>query len=87
MLTLSDAADIDDKSSYSITLTVTDDMTDNFNKLDVTVNVVDAEEAGEVTLSAREPQVGSALVATLEDNDGGETAVRWQWYRGGVPRD
>ena len=85
MLTLSDAADIDDKSSYSITLTVTDDMTDNFNKLDVTVNVVDAEEAGEVTLSAREPQVGSALIATLEDNDGGETAVRWQWYRGGVP--
>ena len=84
VLTLSAAADIDDKSSYSITLTVTDANTDNFNKLDVTVKVVDAEEAGEVKLSSREPQVGTALVATLEDNDGGETAVTWQWYRGGA---
>ena len=53
-------ADFEDKSSYSITLTVTDEFTDEFNKLDVTVKVVDDEDTGEVDLSAREPQNGSS---------------------------
>ena len=84
VLTLSAAADFEKQNSYSITLTVTDENTDNFNKLDVTVKVVDAEDDGEVDLSAREPQNGSPVIATLDDPDGGETAVKWQWYRGGT---
>ena len=84
VLTFTSTADFEDKSSYSITLTVTDENTDEFNKLDVTVKVVDAEDDGEVDLSAREPQDGYAVVATLDDPDGGKTAVTWQWYRGGA---
>ena len=28
--------------------------------------------------------MGSSVLATLDDPDGGETAVEWQWYRGGT---
>ena len=48
-------------------------------KLDVTVHVIDAEDAGEVSLTAREPQVGRTVVATVSDPDGGVTLTRWTW--------
>ena len=53
----------------------------------MTIKVVDGEDDGKVTLSAREPQDGSSVLATLDDPDGGETAVEWQWYRGGDDED
>ena len=34
-----------------------------------------------VSLSQREPQVGSALSASVDDDDGDITNVEWQWYR------
>ena len=75
--------DYEEQSSYSITiearsgegprrLTVT---------LEVTVNVVDAEDAGEVFLSQREPQVGSVVQATVRDPDGGVRISKWVWER------
>ena len=82
VLALTSAADYDDATSYSITLTVTDAETDEFNKLDVTVKVVDDEDTGEVDLSAREPQNGFPVVATLDDPDGGETAIKWAVVQG-----
>ena len=87
-------ADFEDKNSYSVALVASttrgadDDAVTMYGSLDVTIKVVDQEDIGEVMLSAREPQVGRALVATLEDDDDGETAARWQWYRGGsLPTD
>ena len=90
-------ADFEDKSSYSITVVATsvgegddggaDDRGKTYARVDVTIKVVDGEDPGEVTLSAREPQDGSSVLATLDDPDGGETAVEWQWYRGGTDGD
>ena len=69
------------KSSYSITIVATSGAEDRLlrTKLGVTVNVVDAEDTGTVTLSQREPQAGSTVIATLSDPDGGVTVSRWTW--------
>ena len=77
------------KGSYSIAVVAVstrgagDDAVVKYDRLEVTVTVQDAEDTGMVTLSAREPQVGRAVLATLSDPDGSETAITWQWYRGG----
>ena len=47
--------------------------------LAVTVSVSNEEEAGTVTLTSNQPQVDTALTATLTDPDGGITALNWQW--------
>ena len=73
--------DFEEQNSYSITvearsgegarrLTAT---------LDVTVEVVDGEDAGAVVLSQRQPQVGIVVHATASDDDGGVTVTRWVW--------
>ena len=53
--------------------------------LAVTVSVANADEAGTVTLSAAQPEKGTALTARLSDPDGGETGVTWQWARAPTP--
>ena len=84
-------ADFEKKASYSITIvaTTTGAGGDNnpttekrYGRLDVTVKVVDGEDDGTVKLDAREPQEGKSVTAELTDEDGGETDVTWQWYRG-----
>ena len=40
-----------------------------------------ADEPGTVTLSTQEPMVGSAITATLMDDDGGVTGQMWQWQK------
>ena len=52
---------------------------------DVTVNVIDAEDDGSVSLTAREPQVGRTVVATVSDPDGGVTLNRWTWATAAAP--
>ena len=75
--------DYEKQSSYSITvvarsgegprrLTAT---------LGVTIEVVDAEDVGEVFLSQRQPQVGYEIHATASDPDSGVTITRWVWER------
>ena len=93
-----DGANFEGKSSYSITVvaisTGTGDATADtprgkrFATLDVTIKVVDREDRGKVTFpTVREPQEGKTVLAQLEDPDGGETNVRWTWYRGVVDSD
>ena len=69
------------KSSYSITIVAESGTGDGTfrARLDVTVNVLDDEDLGTVTMSAREPQVGRTVVATLGDPDGGVALTRWTW--------
>ena len=82
-------ADHEDKDSYSIVIVASttrgtgDDAVTKYGSLAVTIKVVDSEDTGVVMLSAREPQEGRAVLATLEDDDGGETAISWKWFRGG----
>ena len=86
-------ANFEKKSSYAITIVATsadgddsdeDDRDSTYGRLDVTIKVVDGEDIGKVTLSAREPQVGRSVHATVTDEDGGMSGVEWQWYRGNV---
>ena len=47
----------------------------------VTIKVTNKEEAGSLSLSSRQPDVGVEITATLSDPDGGVTGQRWQWAR------
>ena len=71
--------DYEKQSKYSITIKGADDEKAAAS-VDVTVNVVNAEDAAKVTLNRREPQVGQAVVASLSDPDGGTKGIEWQWY-------
>ena len=47
--------------------------------LAVAVTVTNADEAGVIEPSSQQPQVGTALRATLSDPDGGVAGVTWSW--------
>ena len=73
--------DYEKKSSYSITILArsSEGPRKLTATLDVTIDVVDAEDPGEVLLSQRQPQVGYEIHATASDPDGGVTITRWVW--------
>ena len=81
--------DYEKQSSYSITIVVSSGTGNDLRRtrLDVTVNVVDAEDEGTVSLSQREPQIGRVVVATLDDKDGGVVVSKWIWERSDVGDD
>ena len=45
----------------------------------VTVSVNNIDEAGMVIMTARQPQVGKSVRASVEDPDGDASGVTWQW--------
>ena len=68
----------EEQSSYSITITARSG--GRSASLDVTIEVVDTEDPGEVALSQRQPQVGREVYAAiLNDPDGGVRIDRWTW--------
>ena len=77
----------EDKSSYAITIVASSGEGNRVlrARLDVTVNVIDAEDPGTVSLTAREPQVGRTVVATVSDPDGGVALTRWTWAIAAAP--
>ena len=84
------APDHETKGEYKITIEVKGGADSTaVSKLDVTIEVTNVDEGGTVTLSARQPQVGNPVMASLKDPDGGETGVMWQWSRqvSGTPAD
>ena len=78
--------DYEKQSSYSITITARsgEGARRLSTTLDVTIEVVDGEDAGEVALSQREPQIGRAVHATVSDPDGGVRVSRWTWERSDI---
>ena len=68
---------------YTVTVTATDP-SDAADTITVTITVTNVDEPGTVKLSAVQPQVGTALTATLTDLDGATTGVTWQWARSGT---
>ena len=78
--------DYEEQSSYSITITARSGQ--GFRRLsatlEVTIEVVDAEDAGEVVLSQREPQAGTEVHARASDPDGGVKITRCEWARSAV---
>ena len=79
--------DFETKSSYSIvvlaatTRGTAPDTVSMYDRVSVTVEVVNNDDDGEVSLTQREPQVGSSVAASVSDVDGGVSYVAWQWYR------
>ena len=71
--------DFEEQDSYSITITASSG--GRSASLDITIEVVDTEDPGEVFLSQRQPQAGIEVVATLSDRDGGVRNDRWVWER------
>ena len=68
--------DYEAASSYLVTVTASDgEFTD---ELPVTVSVTNEDEAGNLTLSSVQPQVDTALTATLTDPDG-LVSIDWVW--------
>ena len=79
-------ADANGDNEYMVTVVVTDAGIDGKGKLsaerDVVVTVTNVNEGTAetvVTLSSLVPKVGVPLTATLDDPDGGEKDVEWQW--------
>ncbi len=75
--------DYEEQSSYSLTVVASSGEGPRrlTTTLDVTLEVVDEEDPGEVSLSQREPQIGREVYATVTDPDGGVRVSRWAWER------
>ena len=83
----STALDFEAKASYSVTVSVHDGKdadgngdTTTDDTIEVTINVVNVDEAGKLTPSSTQPRVGAALTATLTDADGVSGAIVWMWH-------
>ena len=59
---------------------VATDPDNNRGEKSVEVRVTNANELGEVALSALLPRVGVPLTASLSDPDGGVHGIKWQWH-------
>ena len=73
------------RSSYMVKVTASDPSGASAS-VDVTINVINLDESGKVSLSWGQPQVGTELTATLSDPDGTISGETWQWSRS-VNRD
>ena len=87
-LQTSAALDFEAKASYSVTVSVHDGKdadgnvdTTTDDTIEVTINVVNVDEAGKLTLSSTQARVNAALSATLADPDGVSGAAAWTWHR------
>ena len=71
------AADSNRDNRYHVTVGAFDGA--NRESLSVIVTVADLDEPGTVTLPSLQPQVGTALAATLAEPDRGLTGLTWSW--------
>ena len=51
------------------------------DRIEVSIDVADVDEAGTVSVSSERPKVGAALAASLSDPDGSLSNTSWQWAR------
>ena len=70
--------DYEAKSSYSVTITATDPESLS-GSIAVTVNIINVDEPGWVTLSPSRPSVGARITADVEDPDGTPTEMKYRW--------
>ena len=88
-LTTDGTLDFEGRNSYELTLRVHDGKDEDGepdlswdDEIQVTINVTNADEDGEVSLSSHHPEVGMKITATLTDPDGvnleGENLINWK---------
>ena len=78
------APDYETKKEYKITIEAVGDRTDPVvstvkDTLDVTVTLTNVDEGGMVMMTARQPQVGKPVTASVMDPDGDISELMWQW--------
>ncbi len=80
------ALDYETKDSYTVTVSVRDSKdavgnpdTADDHAITVTIDVTNVDEDGEVTFSSTQPQVDTALIATLTDPDDSLSDIAWTW--------
>ena len=66
--------DFEAKPQYSLIVTAT---------ADITVQILNVDEPGAVTLSTDAPGAGETITAVLSDPDGEIANIRWSWARSG----
>ena len=66
------------KTTYEVTVTATDS-SHLSTTITVTIDVLNVEEDGVVTLTQLQPQVDTDLRASLDDPDGLVSVPTWQW--------
>ena len=72
------ALDYETAPSYTVTVTAADPAGAD-DTITVTINVINVNEAGTVTLSSLQPIEGTLLTATLDDPDNVSGSVTWSW--------
>ena len=72
--------DFETQSVYEVTVWVSDDRNAS-DDVDVTITITNVDEAGTVSVSLEQPEVGTALVVSLSDLDGLVSNISWQWAR------
>ena len=65
----------DGKGAYGDDDSTIDDL------IEVSIDVSNVDEAGTVSVSLEQPEVGTALVVSLSDPDGSLSDISWQWAR------
>ena len=83
--------DYETKDSYRFVVSVRDSRndageadTETDDTIEVTITVVDLDEAGTVTLTGTPAQLREELTAALHDDDGRPSGITWQWARSGI---
>ena len=79
-LDIKSSPNFEEKRFYFLTVTATDDGGATA-ELRVIVQVLNGKDEGEVVLSQRAPQVGRPVSASLSDQDGSISGMKWKWYR------
>ncbi len=65
----------DGRGAYGNDDTTIDDL------IEVSIDVSNVDEAGTVSVSLEQPEVGTAVAASLSDPDGSLSNISWQWAR------
>ena len=72
--------DANQDNVYKVSIVATDDK-GLIGMKDLTVEVMNIDEVGTVSLSRIQPGVGQPITASLSDPDGGVNDMKWQWAR------
>ncbi len=70
--------DFETQSVYEVTVRASN-YRNASDDVDVTITITNVDEAGTVSVSLEQPEVGTALTVSLSDPDGSVSDISWQW--------
>ena len=78
-----DPRSVDDSNVYRVTVMAMSGSGDRESMTfeQITVTITNAEDDGELLFSSLQPQVGTSLLATVDDPDGSVSVTTWTWEK------